>query len=255
MKNKRRPTKARNGVLPARRHRYRGYTGFSSGILWLLLFLTVIFAAILATFLNQASVDETSIKFAHTIDIDNDDEKINWDNYPTTNIELTTAVDIASSGTYHLTGSLENGIININNPNGQVRVILDSVSIKNNSGPAIYCQAAENLVIELIGENFLADGQQYSAGFDEDVTGVVYSKSDLIFQGDGKLTISSNYQDGIVSKDDLKFKQGTFVIDSQDDAIRGKDSVYSPRYGRGLFAPAEHPPNRQQWLWGWQWIP
>lgn len=192
----------------------------------MLLLLTVIFAAILATFLNQASVDETSIKFAHTIDIDNDDEKINWDNYPTTNIELTTAVDIASSGTYHLTGSLENGIININNPNGQVRVILDSVSIKNNSGPAIYCQAAENLVIELIGENFLADSQQYSAGFDEDVTGVVYSKSDLIFQGDGKLTISSNYQDGIVSKDDLKFKQGTFVIDSQDDAIRGKDSVY-----------------------------
>ncbi len=226
MKNKPQPTETRNGDLPAHRHRCHRYTGFSSGSLWMLLLLTVIFATILAAFLNQASIDETSTKFTYVIDVDNDDEKINWDNYPTTNIELTTTVNIVSSGTYHFAGSLKNGMINVNNPNGQVKLILDNVSIENNSGPVIYCQAAENLVIELIGENSLIDGRQYSAGFDKDVTGVIYSKSDLAFQGDGKLNIMSNYQDGIVGKDDLKFKSGTFVIDSQDDAIRGKDSVY-----------------------------
>ena len=56
--------------------------------------------------------------------------------------------------------------------------------------------------------------------------GAIYSKADLTFTGDGSLTLKANYQDGIVSKDDLKFSGGSYNITARDDGIRGKDSVY-----------------------------
>ena len=59
-----------------------------------------------------------------------------------------------------------------------------------------------------------------------DYDGCIYSKDDLILQGDGILNVTSNYSDAIVSTDDLKIVSGTYNIKSQDDGIRGKDSVY-----------------------------
>src|SRR5574344_1981485 len=45
----------------------------------------------------------------------------------------------------------------------------------------------------------------------------IFSKDDLIFEGNGTLNINANYEDGIVSKDDLTFKSGTYNITSKDD--------------------------------------
>ena len=81
-------------------------------------------------------------------------------------------------------------------------------------------------MIELVGSNYLEDGSSYGSDYDEDVKGAIYSKADLTFDGEGSLTLKANYQDGIVSKDDLKFNGGTYNITAKDDGIRGKDSVY-----------------------------
>ncbi|MBQ9018445.1 carbohydrate-binding domain-containing protein [Candidatus Saccharibacteria bacterium] len=177
--------------------------------------------------LNITHTGNGSDKIEGTITTDNGDLKINWGRYPTYDIELADTYTITSSGTYHLAGTITDGAVIVNaDAEAKVRIILDNVTIKNTSGPAIACYNADDLVIELIGENSLSDGDSYFADYDEDVTGAIYSKSDLTFQGDGTLNLTASYQDGIVAKDDLKFNSGTYIIDAVDDGIRGKDSVY-----------------------------
>lgn len=173
---------------------------------------------------TQPSVNTTVI--TSSLDVDNGDLKINWDQYPTINVELNGAYKIDKSGVYHLTGNLDDGSITINSTKAEVKLILDNVSLSNSNGPVIECYEAEDLVIELNGNNYITDSTSYEATTDEDVTGAIYSKSDLTFQGDGKLYVKADYDDAIVGKDDIKFNSGTYEIEAADDAIRGKDSVY-----------------------------
>ncbi|MBR3131950.1 carbohydrate-binding domain-containing protein [Candidatus Saccharibacteria bacterium] len=178
-------------------------------------------------YLNNQHNDNTANKVTNTISADNGDLKINWNRYPTTDIELSESLIITESGTYHLTGSLSDGLVTIRaREDGVVRLILDNVTISNSSGPAIACYSGDDLVIELVGENTLEDGVTYSAEFDEDVTGAIYSKADLTFDGEGSLDLAANYADGLVGKDDLKINNGNYKITANDDGIRGKDSVY-----------------------------
>ena len=187
------------------------------------LVIIVVLAGAIAINMSHKNVPTST----SSLDIDNGDLKINWDRYSTIDIELSESLTIANSGVYHLTGIINDGAILVNAGNdGEVKLILDNVSIKNSSGPAINCVAGEDLVIELVGENYLTDASKYSANLDEDVKGAIYSKADLTFEGSGELSVTANYQDGIVGKDDLKFNSGTYHITATDDGVRGKDSVY-----------------------------
>lgn len=179
-----------------------------------------------AVILNINSAVDTAEKVANATITDNGDQKIDWSRYATYDITLDGSLEIVRPGTYHLTGEITDGMISVSANDGVVRLILDNVVIRNSSGPAISCDSAGDLVIELVGENYVEDGAEYSAEIDEDARGAIYSKDDLTFQGDGKLTLVANLEDGIVSKDDLKFKSGTYEITAADDGIRGTDSVY-----------------------------
>lgn len=195
-----------------------------SGIFFGILLSIVLVVAVVLNF--EAGKSQTGLS-SDSIVIDNGDLKINWERYKTVDLELSDSVTIQDPGTYKLTGEISDGLIKINaGDSGKVRLILDNVTIKNSDGPAIMCNSADDLVIELSGENTLEDSSNYASVYDEDVTGTIYSKADLTFTGDGTLSLKANFQDGIVSKDDLKFNSGTYIIASADDAIRGRDSVY-----------------------------
>ncbi len=184
-------------------------------------------------YLNSSKAQElnenNSIKNTNQIDteinLDNGDEKINWDNLESSTLDLDNkSVTITEEGIYTLSGSITNGSITVNTT-GDVKLILDNISIKNDTGPAIIIEAANNTVIELKEgtTNTLEDSSTYS---NLEYDGCIFSKDDLIIQGTGTLKITSNYLDGIVSNDDLKIVDGTYIINSNDDGIRGKDSVY-----------------------------
>ena len=193
---------------------------------WLIILVVIISVTVTTIMLNN-KVDNATIDYVtDAMDVDNGDQKINWSKYQSKNIELHDSLTISESGTYHLTGSIPDGAITVNAASGVVKLILDNVSIVNQTGPAISCVAADDLVIELVGDSSIVDGTSYSAEYDADVTGAIYSKGDLTFTGNGSLKVTANYQDGIVSKDDLKFNGGTYNIKAKDDGIRGKDSVY-----------------------------
>ncbi len=169
---------------------------------------------------------ENSIEYIDTnIELDNSDENIEWSNYEIKNLTLTESITITEEGIYELSGEITNGMVTVNTK-GNVKLILNNVTITNESGPAIYIKNAKNTVIYLKEEttNTLEDSSNYQT--DEDINATIYSKDNLIFDGSGTLVIKANYQDGIVSKDNLKIKNGTFNITSIDDSIKGKDSVY-----------------------------
>lgn len=76
--------------------------------------------------------------------------------------------------------------------------------------------------------NYLTDSENYTVFTDEDEQepdGTLFAKTNLVINGNGKLVIDSNYQDGIVSKDTLKIINAEIEVTSADDGIRGKDFV------------------------------
>lgn len=122
---------------------------------------------------------------------------------------------ITKAGTYELSGDYE--CISINT-SGVVELVLNSANISCEAGPAIYVEDAKEVDIVLKGENTL------SATTTEDLEGALHSTDDLVFSGDGSLTVEGNY-DGIVSKDTLTINGGTYTVNTGDDCIKGKDNV------------------------------
>lgn len=171
---------------------------------------------------TSTSVEQISME----LNADNGDEKIDWSKYQTKEITLTENLIINEGGIYKLSGTLSNGCIKVN-VSDNVKLELNNVSITNLNGPAIVVEKAEDIVINLVDGsiNTLVDGSSY-VGYDANVNGVIYSEDDMTFEGKGTLNVTSHFEDGIVSKNDLKFVDGKYIINSADDGIRGKDSVY-----------------------------
>ncbi len=53
----------------------------------------------------------------------------------------------------------------------------------------------------------------------------IYSKADLILEGDGSLVINGGYEYGIHGKDSVTINSGTYTIDASKHGISGKDAV------------------------------
>ena len=149
--------------------------------------------------------------------------------------ELTTPVDInfsqaqdyyeiTTGGQFHLTGEL-GGTLFINAKEQNVHLFLDNVSITSKSGPAIYCQDADKLVITVMSdtENIISDLGDYRA--DEKVESCIYSECDMTINGTGKLTVNGYYKDAIRSKDIVKILDGVYTIKCKRTGIHGNDGL------------------------------
>ena len=140
-------------------------------------------------------------------------------------------IKINSAGTYYITGSMSDGNILIEaDKSAEVQLVLDNVSITSKSTAPINCIACSKLTITLEenSENNITDNEVYTTFTDTEKTepdGAIFSKTDLVINGNGKLNVNANYLDGIVSKDGLKIINGNIVVNSKDDSIRGKDYV------------------------------
>ncbi|MBQ8093651.1 MAG: carbohydrate-binding domain-containing protein [Clostridia bacterium] len=135
---------------------------------------------------------------------------------------------ITQPGEYVLTGSLSNGQIVVDSEeDGKVKLYFAGVSIHCEDGPAVYIKKCSPRVsIELTEnyENVLSDGAVY-ADPQSKVDAVIFSKSDLTITGKGSLSVKGAYRDGIVSKDDLRFKGGKISVEAVHNGICGKDAV------------------------------
>ena len=139
----------------------------------------------------------------------------------------TTAV-IRETGTYILTGKLENGQIIVEaGKDDKVQLVLDGAAINCDTSAAIYVRQADKVFLTLAAdsENRLSNTADFTAIDDNNIDGVLFAKSDLTLNGSGALTINAAYGHGVVSKDDLAVTGGSYTIDSAGHGLSGKDSV------------------------------
>lgn len=169
------------------------------------------------------------------------------------NIEVANVININSPGIYEFTGTLSDGQIsvNANNINGEVKIILNEVNITCKNAPAIFVYSknpeSENckVTIELadgttnnvVGgkikqsvqgwedqdsilyyvEKDYDDDKQYYERYKYD--GAISSDISLTFEGTGTLNVTSSKKEGIESKMHITINNGTYNINSLDDAI------------------------------------
>lgn len=169
------------------------------------------------------------------------------------NIEVENVININSAGTYEFTGTLSDGQIsvNANNINDEVKIILNEVNITCKNAPAIFVYSknpeSENckVTIELadgttnnvVGgkikqsvqgwedqdsilyyvEKDYDDDKQYYERYKYD--GAISSDISLTFEGTGTLNVTSSKKEGIESKMHITINNGTYNINSLDDAI------------------------------------
>ena len=139
-------------------------------------------------------------------------------------------ITITKEGVYVVSGSLKNGQIRVNtadDENAKVQIVLNGVNITNESSACIYVIEADKTFITTAEgtENSLSTTGEYVAIDDNNIDGVIYSKDDLVLNGDGVLNIEGPTGHGVVSKDDLKVTGGEVIVNSSDHALAGKDSV------------------------------
>ncbi len=139
------------------------------------------------------------------------------------------SLTVVSGGSYILTGKLDDGEVIVDAPKTEkVTLILDGVDITSSDGAAIYVKSCDKVVISTKEntQSTLTDGKKYILPAGETKPNAcLYSSEDIDFEGNGKLTVIGNYNNGIGSKNDIDIESGAIEVSAPNNAIKGNDSV------------------------------
>lgn len=133
---------------------------------------------------------------------------------------------ITQAGTYLLTGEYEGQIVvDVPGQDDKVQIVLDGATITNESSAAIYVLSADKVFFTTTqgSINKIATTGTFVQVDENEVDGAIFSKDDIVFNGEGTLEISCLEGHGIVSKDDLKITGGTYVIESGAKGLTAND--------------------------------
>ncbi|MDE6730479.1 MAG: carbohydrate-binding domain-containing protein, partial [Oscillospiraceae bacterium] len=148
-------------------------------------------------------------------------------------------VTITKDGEYSVSGSCENGQIKVNTdntaePKATVVLNFEELTLSNanvapvyveNVGKEVTISAKKGTVNTISDGTAHTDSYENSDGETKAINAAIFSRDDLKFKGKGTLIVNGNYQDGIVTKNDLKIWNSNITVNAQDDGIRGDNSV------------------------------
>ncbi|MFT4445754.1 MULTISPECIES: carbohydrate-binding domain-containing protein [unclassified Parvimonas] len=166
----------------------------------------------------DAMVDENNSTVLNLSDISNIKGK---------NISVSgNVVTISSGGTYILTGKLDEGQIVVNaKSDDKVRLVFKGVEISSSKGNLILVENAKKTIITLASDSNNKLELKGNFSKDDNKDSVIFSKSDLSFNGTGILNLLSPYGRGIVSQDKVVFVDGKYTMDTAGNTISAKNSV------------------------------
>lgn len=198
-----------------------------------LLSITVLLTGCSTNDTLDSSSDSSSISSevsAVSVNYKTEDYSFNWKNQDYQTIDLSQGTQtISSSGIYDVTGTLNDGslIVDVDkdSDDGIIYLVLNNASITSSTSAPIYVKNAEKVVILLEDgtTNTIYQGSSVKTDESGDPSAAIFSTADLTITGSGTLKVTSDYNDGITSKDDLKITDGTLVIQAKQDGIIGKD--------------------------------
>ena len=132
---------------------------------------------------------------------------------------------ITEEGVYVIKGTAKNCTIRVEaDDTAKVQLVLDGVSITNDSTPAIYVVSADKCFVTTGADSTLSVTGAFTADGDTNTDAVIFSKDDLVLNGVGVLNIQSS-DNGVTCKDDLKITGGTINIVCQSDGLEANDSI------------------------------
>lgn len=133
---------------------------------------------------------------------------------------------ITEEGVYVIKGSAKNCTIRVEaDDQAKIQIVLDGVSITNDSAPAIYVVSADKCFVTTSADSSLSVTGAFTADGDTNTDAVIFSKDDLVLNGTAALTINSAQGNGVTGKDDVKITGGTYNITSALDSIEANDSI------------------------------
>lgn len=127
---------------------------------------------------------------------------------------------ITEPGSYVLQGKFT-GCVTVDPGQGEVELILDGVDIDGSTGAGIVALSGDKLTVTLPegAVNRVIDG-----GADAQFDAAIYSKVDTVFEGNGALYVTGNFQNGIrAEKSDLTFNGGSYAIKAQNFGISARN--------------------------------
>ena len=134
---------------------------------------------------------------------------------------------VSAEGVYVVSGSATDSTIVVDAADdAKVQLVLDDVTVSNTTKPAIYVKSADKVFVTTLAgtTSSLASSEALTAIDGDEISGTVYSKDDITFNGQGKLVIKSA-DSGIVGKDEVVMTGGEYDIDASAHAVKGKDDV------------------------------
>ncbi len=126
---------------------------------------------------------------------------------------------------YEISGTTGNGSVKIYSDN-KFLLTLNGANITSSNGPAINIQSKKRSFIVLADNttNTLADGASYASS-SEDMKGTIFSEGQMIFSGNGSLTVKGNYKHAIASDDYIRIRSGKITISGAvKDGIHTNDA-------------------------------
>ena len=145
---------------------------------------------------------------------------------------------ISCAGNYYLSGkSSDFQVVVAASTDALVYLYLNGLDLTSASEAPIYVQSAEKVFFMLVDgtENKLADAStrttiwkytKNGSAKEDTTSATIYAKDDITFKGNGKLTVTGNYNNGIHTTNDLRIKDvPTMTVTAKNNAIKGKGSV------------------------------
>lgn len=137
-------------------------------------------------------------------------------------------ITLTEAGDYVLSGTLSDGSVIINAPeDAKLHLILNGAHIASQSTAALYVISADKVFVTLTdgSENGISAAGDSAEDDYANVDAAIFARCDISFNGSGSLSVSSAKGRGIVSKDDLVFTGGSYMIQAANHGISGKDSI------------------------------
>lgn len=145
-------------------------------------------------------------------------------------LEQSEEILITSSGTYEFSGEYLNSsiVVNVDKDVDKdvVYLVLNNATIQSDVTAPINILEAKDVVIvvEENTTNTITQGSIVTSD-EEFPSGAIYSKADLAIVGSGVLNVTTEYNDGINSRDDLIIEETTINVTAVGDGIVGKDYI------------------------------
>jgi len=181
---------------------------------------------IVYSFVFTDSDMDTSYDEEEAVIITLDDEEIDINGRGATSEN--DVLKITEDGTYIISGVLNDGQILVDtDKESKIRIVLNGVSINNDDGSAIYVKQAAKVFLTMVegSENSFSTTGEIKNIDENNIDAVIFSNDNLTINGEGCVTVSTDYGNGITSKDDLVFTGGTYKINVSGKALEAKDRV------------------------------